>query len=79
MMKANDLVIVEPIIETMVQKIVSESNIPPLEAMDLFYHSQTYEMLTDSDLYLWDLSDKALYDLWLTEQETGNPRNSIYL
>ena len=79
MMKANDLVIIEPIIEKIVEKIAAEKKISFIEATDLFYHSQTYDMLTNPELYIWDLSDKVLYNVWLTEQETGNPRNSIYL
>lgn len=75
----DDFVIIEPIIEKILQKIAEQNSIPPLEAMDIFYHSKTYEMLTDPELYLWDFSDKAIFDIWLSEQKTGNPRNSVYL
>jgi hypothetical protein len=47
--------------------------------MELFYYSQTYEMLITPELYVWDFSDKAIFDLWLTEQKTGNPRDSVYI
>jgi hypothetical protein len=36
MMNQNDLVIIEPIIEQIVQKIADENKISPMEAVDLF-------------------------------------------
>jgi hypothetical protein len=79
MIPKDDFVLVEPIIEKMVYKISIENNITTLDAIDHFYQSQTYEMLITPELYLWDFSDKAIYDLWITEQRTGNPRNSVYI
>jgi hypothetical protein len=78
-MNMKDLIIVEPIIEKLVQRIAEDHEMDPIDALDAFYHSQTYEMLINPELLLWDLSDKALYDLWKTEQATGNPRDSVYL
>ncbi len=79
MMKQDDLVIVEPIIEKLIQMIAAGDRLTPLEAMDRFYHSQTYEMLITPELYLWDFSDRAIYDMWMSEQRTGDPRNSLYI
>lgn len=79
MMTQDDFVIIEPIIEKMVHMIAVENNMPILKAMDQFYHSQTYDMLIDPALYVWDFSDKAVYDMWLCEQRTGNPRTSVYI
>jgi hypothetical protein len=74
-----DFALIEPIIEKMVQQIALDNNITMLAAMDRFYHSQIYDMLTTPELYIWNFSDKAIHDMWLAEQATGNPRNSIYI
>jgi hypothetical protein len=79
MILSDNFVIIEPIIEKLISLITAKHNMTPLEAMEQFYHSQTYAMLITPALYLWDFSDKAIYDLWLCEQRTGNPRNSIYI
>ncbi len=79
MMKQDDFVIIEPIIEKIVQMIALGNTITVLEAIDQFYHSKTYEMLINPELYLWDFSDKEIYDVWLCEQRTGNPRASVYI
>jgi hypothetical protein len=78
-MKEEDFVLIEPIIEHLVQKISEQENISPFEALELFYQSKTYQMLIDPDMYLWDLSNKGLFDLWKVEQKTGDPRQSVYL
>jgi hypothetical protein len=75
----DDFVIIEPIIEKMIHMISLKNSITPLEAMEQFYHSQTYELLITPELYVWNLSDKAIYDLWHCEQKTGNPRDSVYV
>jgi hypothetical protein len=74
-----DFAVIEPIIEKMVQMTAIANNTTTIDAMDQFYHSQTYEMLTTPELCLWNFSDKAIYDLWATEQKTGNPRDSVYI
>jgi hypothetical protein len=79
MKNRDDFVVVEPIIEKMLQKIAEHKSISPLDAMEQFYHSKTYEMLITPELYLWDFSDKAIFDMWLSEQKTGNPRDSVYI
>jgi hypothetical protein len=79
MMEEQDFYLIEPIIEKMVEKISDDESITNMEAMKKFYNSETYRMLTDSSLFIWNISDKGIYDLWLTECETGDPRNSDYL
>jgi hypothetical protein len=36
-------------------------------------------MLADSELEMWDFAPPAIFDIWETEQITGEPRNSQYL
>lgn len=79
MITQDDFIVIEPIIEKLIRMIAEGDGIPALEAMDRFYHSQTYEMLITPELYVWNLSDKAIYDAWLAERRTGDPRNSVYI
>jgi len=74
-----DLFLVEPIIEKMVEWIAKTEGISPMNALEIFYASETYNMLMDAELQIWDLSDKGIRNLWDTEQNEGSPRKSIYL
>jgi hypothetical protein len=38
-----------------------------------------YDMLSDDDLKLWHMSPLAVFDMWQVEQETGDPRQSVYI
>lgn len=50
-----------------------------LEAYKRFIMSETYEMLSNPKLEMWDFSCFGIFDMWEAEQVTGNPRNSIYI
>ena len=38
-----------------------------------------FTMLADEKLEMWDFSPIGIFDMWESEQITGNPRNSLYL
>lgn len=44
-----------------------------------FLSSETYRMLCDPDLEMFDFSPTGIFDMWECEQVTGDPRNSLYL
>ena len=48
--------------------IAEKYNLPFEEARKKFVSSETYAMLTDPELAMWEV-----------EQKTGNPRNSAYI
>jgi hypothetical protein len=50
-----------------------------MESLRRFTRSQTYAMLADPALEMWEFSPLAIFDLWETEQVTGDPRDSVYL
>ncbi len=53
-----------------------------LDAMDAFRRflsSETYQMLADDELEMWDFSPAALFDMWESESVTGDPRTSLFL
>lgn len=67
-------------IDAPVSMLIAESRaIDPLDAFRLFLASQTHEMLEDDSLKMWYFSPLALFDMWETEQATGDPRKSLYL
>ena len=60
-------------------KINNKYGIEPLEALRLFVSSKTYKMLSDEKLEMWEFSPIGIFDMWESEQITGDPRNSLYL
>ena len=67
-------------IDSEVAGLISKSrNISDMDALRLFLDSKTHEMLSDNALRLWLFSPLAIFDLWESEQATGDPRNSLYL
>lgn len=49
------------------------------DALRRFLSSETYRMLSDPELEMWDFGYPAIFDMWETEQITGSPRNSAYI
>ena len=49
------------------------------DALRRFFGSETYRMLRNPNLEMWDFSPTGIFDLWECEQITGNPRNSLYI
>ncbi len=50
-----------------------------MDSLRAFLRSQTYAMLADTELEMWDFSPAALFDMWESEKVTGDPRNSLYI
>lgn len=65
--------------EKVSQMIVEKYDIEPLSALRKFLFSETYRMLTNKELEMWDFSPFGIFDMWEVEQVTGDPRNSLYL
>ena len=59
--------------------IAKSRNISDMDALRLFLDSKTHEMLADDTLKHWHFSPLAIFDMWESEQATGDPRNSLYL
>ena len=50
-----------------------------MDALRRFWKSETYQMLTDDSLEMWDFSPMGIFDMWENEQITGTPQTSLYL
>lgn len=67
-------------IESAICSLISnDKKISNTEAFDLFSKSKTHSMLMNKSKEMWLFSPEALFDIWKTEEETGDPRNSPYL
>ena len=65
--------------EKITQMIAEKYGMEPLLALRRFLFSETYRMLTDEELEMWDFGPFGIFDMWEAEQTTGDPRNSLYL
>ena len=50
-----------------------------MDSYKKFLMSETYAMLSNPELEMWDFSTFGIFDMWETEQITGNTRNSLYI
>lgn len=62
-----------------IQRIIEKYGMDPLEAARRFLTSRTHEMLEDPEYAMWEFSERAIFDIWESEQVTGDPRNSVYI
>lgn len=62
-----------------IKMIVEKYGYTYMQAFKLFLYSETYKMLSDETLEMWDFGYPAIFDMWECEQITGSPRSSSYL
>ena len=60
-------------------RIETKYGFEPMEALRKFLYSETYQMLENVDLAMWEFSPLGIIDMWEVEKITGDPRNSLYL
>ncbi len=78
-MKTTDPEILDFYDEEVVNRIVEKYAYSEREALDLFLNSETYRMLANPDMAMWEFGPSAIFDMWETERVTGSPRRSVYL
>ena len=66
-------------VKDLTKKISDKYGLAPMDSLRRFLFSETYAMLTDESLEMWEFSSNGIFDMWETEQITGTPRNSLYL
>lgn len=62
-----------------IKKICCKYGLPELQALRRFLMSETYKMLRNPNLEMWEFSPLGIFDMWECEQITGNPRTSLYI
>lgn len=55
-----------------VSLIAEREKMGDLAAMNEFYTSKTYELLSEEDTKVWHFSPMAIYEMWKTEKNTGH-------
>lgn len=59
--------------------IVEKYGIDEKSAIKRFINSETYQMLIDVETEVYKMSPCIVFDMWESENVTGNPRNSQYI
>lgn len=59
------------LVPQIMELIITKEKMDEDEALEAFYQSKTYELLSKEDSKLWHLSPLAIYTIWKEEQETG--------
>lgn len=60
------------IIPQVMDLIISKEKKDEISAINAFYSSKTYELLSNEETKMWHYSPLTLYMIWKEEQETGN-------
>ena len=61
------------------ERIMESTGLPFMDSLRAFIFSETYKMLADDELRMFDFAPVSIFDMWECERATGEPRNSIYL
>lgn len=61
------------------ESIMKKYNLSCMEAFRKYIYSKTYRMVSNFQLRMWEFAPDVIFDMWECEQQTGEPRNSIYI
>ena len=59
------------IIPQIIGLIITKESMEEGAAINLFYESKTYELLSKEETKLWHYSPLTLYHIWKSERDTG--------
>ena len=62
-----------------IERIMQKYNMEAMEAVRSFINSETHALLEDAENCLASFPERAIFDMWETENITGSPLNSIWL
>ena len=62
-----------------VRRIIEKYGYGERDAFEQFIGSQTYRMLADPAMEMWQFGPEGLFNIWESEKVTGSPKNSAYL
>lgn len=78
-MKRLDPEILDYYNEEVVMMISEKYKMSHMEALKAFVNSKTHKMLEDENLGMTEFGAGAIFEIWESEKETGDPRNSDYI
>ena len=61
------------------ERIMASTALSFMDALRKFIFSETYRMLVDDEMRMFDFAPVSIFDMWECEMQTGNPRTSLYL
>jgi hypothetical protein len=59
------------IVPQIIDLIMKNDGESDIKAVEKFYNSKTYEVLSDAETDVWHLSPLTIYNMWKQEVETG--------
>ena len=62
-----------------VKMMIEKYNYNEMQAYRIFVNSDTYKMLSNIELKMWEFGAPAIFDMWENEMITGTNLNSGYL
>jgi hypothetical protein len=62
-----------------IEKIMSTFNLDEMEAAKEFLTSKTYHICADINNAMWDIGSNDIFNMWVVERVTGNPRNVNFM
>lgn len=62
-----------------IQRIIEKYHMEQMAAARAFLTSQTHAMLENADMAMWEFSAPVIFEIWESEHNTGDPRNSEHL
>ena len=62
-----------------IPRIAEKYHMNMMNAIRAFLLSKTHAMLENPEMALWEFPEWAIFEIWETEHNTGNPRDSMYL
>ena len=62
-----------------VEKIMEVFNLTEMEALKEFLLSETYKICADVSKCMWDVGAPDIFDMWVVEKVTGNPKNVSFM
>ena len=62
-----------------VRRIIEKYGYGERDAFEQFIGSQTYRMLANPAMEMWQFGPEGLFNIWESEKVTGSPKNSAYL
>ena len=62
-----------------VRRIIEKYGYGERDAFEQFIGSQTYRMLANPAMEMWQFGPEGIFNIWESERITGSPKNSAYL
>lgn len=61
------------------EMIANKFNMSEMDALKNFLNSKTYQMCSDINKSMWDIGAYDIFDMWIVEQITGDPKNINFM